>query len=374
MRKLILTGAALLLAAPVFSQNQAFPPAYDTKDGGASSTRLGQYANGHHQVVYGDLYGLTQVYSWKGIQWRRSTTNLAANVGRSWSNFKLQLGQWNMVVTDEWSLNLGKSPTTVYSGSFSLPDTPGTAPAATPATWGMGTKANDMQLIFTQSYLFLSSEGLCVDYSYSGGTLGSNAAWTTNSVIYRLDGIANGNMTNQVGASVTATSGCTAGYFVNWLFTDRMPAAKKGDLFRTQLYEYGPAGEANKLHVGVINTAVLTTPTPFVSSCHKLYLDLSKGFVIFPYITDSAGDYFSPFYVSPYIAAAVGLDVWTQAAYDDNSTPPVLQLTRAGKAPIATVPTANPFTVTQYLWRNVTSSKLGYGPYVTDLPVVKMIQ
>ena len=118
MHKFILSSAVALIAAPVFAQ-QAFPPAYSTVDGGNHSLRQFQYSAGRWQIMYGDLYGNTNVFAWKAVQFRRSSTKTDANTGRTYAKVKLQLGKWNMNVTDNWAMNLGKSPTTVFSGSLS---------------------------------------------------------------------------------------------------------------------------------------------------------------------------------------------------------------------------------------------------------------
>ena len=65
---------------------------YDTKDGGSFNSRFGRHEAGRVQMMYGDLYGSTSVFSWASLQFRRSLSNLTANEERTYSKLELQLG------------------------------------------------------------------------------------------------------------------------------------------------------------------------------------------------------------------------------------------------------------------------------------------
>ena len=374
MHKLILSSAVALLAAPVFAQ-QAFPPAYSSVDGGSHSLQQFRYAAGRWQIMYGDLYGTLNVFSWKAMQFRRSSTKPDASVGRSYKNVKLQLSTWDMNVTDNWAMNLGKTPTTVFSGAFTLPSTTGLP--SKPAKWGFGAKAGDLQINFQSNYLFLSKEGLTVDITYDGGTLAGSGPWTGGNN-YVIDGVATANMSRVATGSTFGSSSCPAsGVFQNWLHADRMPPKKSGNLFRTQIYEYGPPAEANLLHFGVMTTVGLATPQTFLASCNKLFLDLSQGYVVYPYMTDGQGDHFSNFLTAPYIAATVGKELFSQAACNINGK---LELTRGRRHVFPAVPTANPYTATQYLYATNggkalggSGFPLGWGPISSLLGIVRFL-
>jgi hypothetical protein len=97
---------------------------------------------------------------------------------------------------------------------------------------------------------------------------------------------------------------------------------------------------------------------------------MSKPYVLFPYTTDSVGDFFSNFVKAPFIASAVGKSVWSQAAYADGNGG--FQLTRAGKAPIAALNTGTPKFWIQRLYHPDKTRALGFGPYDTRVPVMML--
>ena len=156
-----------------------------------------------------------------------------------------------------------------------------------------------------------------------------------------------------------------------------MPAKKSGNLFRTQIYEYGPAAEANLFHFGVMTVAKLATPATFLTSCNKLFLDLNAGFVIYPYMTDAAGDHFSDFLTAPYVPSTVGKNLYSQAACMINGN---LELTRGRGHVFPAAPTANPYTATQFLYATHggktlggSGFRLGWGPNSGALGIVRFL-
>ncbi len=374
MHRFKLSVAIILLTAPVCAQ-QAFPPAYSSVDGGHHSLQQFRYNAGRWQIMYGDLYGTLNVFSWKAMQFRRSSTKTDANVGRTYKNITMQLGKWNMNVTDNWAMNLGTTPTTVFSGNFTLPSTTGLP--SKPAKWGLGAKAGDLQINFKSQFLFVSSEGLTVDITYDGGTLANSGAWTAG-VNYIIDGVPTANMSTVATGTTVGSGSCPAsGVFQNWLHADRMPPKKSSNLFRTQIYEYGPPAEANLFHFGVMTIDGLAIPQTFLASCNKLFLDLSKGYVLYPYMTDAQGDHFSDFMTVPYVPATVGKILWSQAACDMSGT---LQLTRARSHVFPAIPTVNPYTATQFLYATNggkglggSQFRLGWGPMSGSLGVVRFL-
>ena len=120
---------------------------------------------------------------------------------------------------------------------------------------------------------------------------------------------------------------------MNWLWTDRKVGG--GTQLRSQ--PYARVSIPNTFHIGVIGVQNGSfVPTEIGGSCLPLHINLSKPYVLFSYTTDKIGEFYSDFITAPF-PGGVGLVVWSQAAYMGPNKS--FQLTRAGTAPIAAVPT-----------------------------------
>ncbi|MHC4514543.1 MAG: hypothetical protein ACYTGW_10365 [Planctomycetota bacterium] len=368
MHKTTLASIVLVLASSAYAQT-TFPVGYDTTDGGWYSYYLGSFQDGHFQNVCGGLQGSNKVQSWKSLALRRSNNRTNANTGRSWTNVTLTLSDCDYTKLSDTYTRNQINPKQVFSAKVTWPDVPAGAPPNKPATWGFFAAKDDLLFPFTSSYVHTGKWGTTFDWVFRGGTLKNAVAWNTATTIflraYYTDGIANNNQSASVNAVLTPTvTGCTTGYFVNWLMSDYKVGG--GAQHRSQPYTMG--GLPNAKHIGVIgieNGSFIGVPTG--GSCHDLYIDFKKPFIVFPYTTNAAGDYFSDFLTAPFIKSAVGLSVWSQAAYSDKGS---FQLTRAGKAPIAALPTGKPIVFAQHIYHFDLKRPLGFGPAEVRVPIL----
>ncbi|MHC5072813.1 MAG: hypothetical protein ACYTGO_20255, partial [Planctomycetota bacterium] len=297
---------------------------------------------------------------------RRSQTT-STNYARSWTNVTVTLADMDYTkVSDTYTTNMISTPTQVFSAKVSWPGHTG-APTTKPAPWGNFAAPNDVYIPFRSRFLHSGKWGTCVDFRFRGGTLGNSGSWTSLQSYYH-DGIANNNQSTGGSTSLTSSvSGCQNGYFVVWLFSDKLAGGKAQH--RGQPYTF--SGLANTQHIGVIGIDNgSTTGTPFPGSCHALYLDLTKPYVLMPYKTDATGAFVSQFLTVPFLSAAVGKTVWSQAGYDSKG---LLELTRAGSAPIAALPTTTPVKYQKWIYRygsTAHTAQYGYGPTDTYVPIL----
>lgn len=373
MHKTTLASIVLVLASSAHAQSNAttFPVGYDSTDGGYYSYYVGIYQNGRAMIVTGGLQGSNKVMTWKKLSFRRSTTNTTANTGRSWTNVTLSIADCDFrKLSDTYARNQISTPTKVFSAAVTWPDTPAAKPPNTPATWGKFATAGDLTFPFSQQYVHLGKWGTSFDWQFSGGTLKNAVTWgATSARLYYTDGVASANQSANVSAGLTPTvTGCRSGYFVNWLWSDHVVGG--GAQLRTQ--PYTQSSLPNAQHIGVMGIENGSfVGKSLGGSCHQLYMDLSKPFVLFPYKTDANGDYFSDFIRAPFVKSAVNLSVWSQAAYTDTGN---FELTRAGKAPIASLPTGTPVAFCQRLYHPDKNRPLGYGPYDSRIAVIYLHQ
>jgi len=369
MHKTTLASVVLVLASSAYAQT-TFPVGYDTTDGGHYSYYLGSFQDGHFQNICGGLQGSNKVQTWKQLALRRSNTASNANTGRSWTNVTLTLSDCDYrKLTDTYSLNQLGNIKQVFSNAVTWPDTAAGAPPNKPATWGFFAAKDDIVFPFTAPYVHTGKWGTTFDWMFRGGTLKNQLAWNTSTTIYLrayyTDGLAANNQSANVASGLTPTvTGCRNTYFVNWLFSDHR--AGGGAQFRSQPYTVGSL--PNAAHVGVMgieNGSFIGVNLG--GSCHQLYMNMTKPFVLLTYTTDTAGDFFSNFLIAPFVKSAVGLSVWSQAAYTDNGN---FQLTRAGKAPIAALPTATPVKYAQHLYHYSLTRPLGFGPVEVRIPII----
>lgn len=370
MHKTMLASIVLVLASSAFAQT-TFPVGFDSTDGGYYSYYMGRYAVGHYQQICGGLQGSNKQEKWKSLALRRSNTTTATNYARSWTNVTLTVSDCDFTkLSDTWTRNQIGVPTVVFSVAMKWPGSSGSPPSK-PAPWGTFSSTNDMLFPFTTPYVHNGKWGTTFDWVFLGGTLANSVAWSgSSSRSYYTDGISNSNQSDGGTYTIMPTiSGCRSAYFVNWLFSDHKVGG--GAQHRTQPFAGGAL--ANTMHIGVMGIENgSTTGKPVGGSCHPLYMDMTKPYVVFPFTTDATGSYVSNFLTARFAKNAVGLKVWSQAAYSDSGT---FQLTRGGYAPIAALPTATPVKFVQHLYYYDSGSRpYGYGPFGTAVPILYLQQ
>lgn len=372
MQKIHFASAALVLVSSIAAQTTTtLPLGYETVDGGSYSNRLFGYADGRTQICYGDLQTRKQTLVVNRMSFRRESTNGTTNVGRSWTNVQVQVGQHDFKVhTDTWTENLLK-PTTVFSAAFKLPDTNG-FPSTTPAPWGQfatsGT-AVDFQFPFNTPYVHPAGAGFTAQFDFTGGMLSNGGTWGSAFNGYYMDGIDDANCTATAPVYIYGrNAACQVQsaydpYSATWLKTNHLPGGGANYLWQWYDYYMPP----NATVITAITFARLATPINFNNSCYQLYVDLTKPYLLFPHVVDNDGHWFDTFRQVPFVAAWAGTDVFTQAAFDHNNKFELSTMISAAVQPLTTG------TVKSFSFRLYYADKtrdVGYGPYNTLLPVM----
>lgn len=373
MKTSIIWGAAVLLCTPLSAQTFTSMKGFESTQGAGYCQLLGYYSDGRQQFVFGDYAGSGSVKLISNMQMRRSTrTN--TNHGRSWSNLTIRMGHADFsALTDAWD-DLLNSPTTVYSAKASFPGTTG-GPTTTPAPWGHFAAKDDMTFPFSSTYLYLGKDSLTVDFVFAGGTFANGNTWgATTASAYYIDGYNTAGPNSWVAKTGTirgkttcyATGRSTASYFNTWMMSEYLPGGKAQH--RWQWYGYNYPASAPVIAAVSVNGSA--TGTPFLASCQDVHIDLAKPFVLVPYAANAAGEVYSPFLRTPWVAAAVGASLWTQGAFDDG-TPATLQLSRPAENVIAALPGSKPTNFGSGLYHPNSARPLGYGPIDYRIPILQ---
>lgn len=344
------------------------PVGYESKDGDYYSFRCFRYPAQQFQLMYGDLAGTNKVFTWSSASWRRtnhSTHRATVNLGRTWQKVTLQLGAWDLVATDVWAKNIQR-PTTVYDKALTLPGHTGNPPAK-PSPFGFGSAKDQLVVPFDRPYVYVAKQGITVHFTMEGGVLKNGSVWYFDG--YYLDAVRDGNMTSGGNYRIVGDNRCTTGhkrapYWATWLFTDHLPGGRLQH--RVQLF--GHNFPAHTTAMGVIGFAANPSGSSFLSSCQKLFLDLRKPHLVYAFKTDENGVHMSDFLTAPWIAAAAGATLYTQAGLE-HGRPGRLELTKYGVSVVPAPATGKPVSYSQWLYRGRTGTRSGYGPYNTAVPI-----
>jgi hypothetical protein len=202
MRTLLVSGLALVLAAPVCTQGVLYSPKnLDTKtEGTLYGYYHGRYPNGHVQYADGENAGKAAVI--KSISMRLDARNFTAFLapGRKWTNVKVSVAEGSVSsFTTRFSTNMTTTPKVIYNKAWQLPSFVGT-PKNRPAKYG-GT-SGEYTLPFDSSWVYTGKGDIVHDWLYSGGTLDNKVNWTnTSSRVYYFDSYANACATCTIGST-----------------------------------------------------------------------------------------------------------------------------------------------------------------------------
>ncbi|MCB9889835.1 MAG: hypothetical protein H6836_09690 [Planctomycetes bacterium] len=396
MTRAPLISALLALASSVAAQGFTSPPGYISTEGlqyqsgttNGYSYYLGRYADMHMQIVDGEIKAMgLQVLTSIGVRPDYRSHSSTTAMGRSWTNVSLSLSDGNLAtMTTSFSGNQLSTPTTVFTGSVTWPSITGN-PTSSPAPWDA---AYAFPFNSTTSYAYTAANDLCLDFTFSGGTLANSASWSGSSgPLYYMDGLYTAtNVT--YGRSVFKNIGSTTGDCKDPGASATYAAASVQVGLYSKAYTSNPAWAGNAMlqifgsgtapNSQVIQAFSLSGTSPgvqFGQDCYDFMINLSAGAVYF-YDTASAtgsrafqyaliGDLKT---LAPYGST---ISIWTQGAFT-GSTSNNLTLTTAERCTPNFAYALNDTTPKMKATYNYsTTATTGFGPYDSFLynPLVR---
>ncbi|MHC4853113.1 MAG: hypothetical protein ACYTF5_13950, partial [Planctomycetota bacterium] len=359
MNKLYPHALPLLLAAPLFTlatslpAQGTLPPGYLTKESSGSQAYayyIGGYKTSRHQTAYGDLKG-KGTKSMKEISFRQDGSSSSSSaVARSWTNLTVYVADTNLAaMSNTWTKNHLSTPTMVYNAKHTWPAMT-SQPPGTPNPWDNG----GLKIPFTTTYMYTAKNDIVFDYTFRGGTLSNAATWGTSSrKSAYLDGRSittstqgslyvyglNGKCTFDTGNTSTSSLGGGYGYFV--AYSENMPSNR----FRYWTYRTNMPKSTTFLHglsLGGFSSTTKPGPNPGLG-CQAVQIDFTKLFLVQAFKTTSSGYFNQPAQYTPFIASAVGLNIWAQGIWNDTVTKAV-KLTRTSRCNVPALPPAPDFS------------------------------
>ncbi|MHC4514396.1 MAG: hypothetical protein ACYTGW_21620 [Planctomycetota bacterium] len=342
------TSQALLtcicLAAPLLAQNYSTIPAGHLATEGANyGLYFGSRSSMRAQILNSDHNGKVRVFTEASarLDGGRSASQFFA---RTWTNVTLTVGEGSYAnASSNFAQNLAANTQTVFNQKMTWPAVTATTPR--PSPW-----AAQVNFPFSAVWVYTGKQDLVLDFTFVGGVLANNAAWTTYRYYY-LDGLL--SQTSVGGSSVNmGTNNCTN------------PAHTSGPfcvpVFRTYAKNTGSATTSDKFEFyWWLYRYPASTPTAFGVSfsgstggvnignpCNNYYLGYGLLFVMFGTTpTSNTGSFMfpNPRLYAKYDAAAVGIRIYTQAAYT-HPTRKRFELTRGGYMNVGKQPVPIPGT------------------------------
>lgn len=336
------------LAAPAFAQNYAsVPSGYLTTESDRYSLHFGSRASMRAQILNSEHKGKVRVFTEASA---RLDGGRAASqfVGRSWTNVALTVAEGSYAsASATFAQNLATNNKVVFSQKMAWPQP--TSTTARPSAWGA-----PVQFPFSSVWIYTGSQDLVLDFTFNGGALGNNASWTSYSYYY-LDGVL--SSTSVGGGSVNyGTNNCinsphTFGPFCVPVF--RTYAKNTGNATTSDKFEFYwwlyrfPASTLTAFGLSLSGS---TTGVNINNPCNNYYLGngpLVLMFATTPSSNSGSFNFPSPRLYAQYDAAAVGLRIYTQAAWN-HPTRKRFELTRAGYTDIGKQPV--PIQGTKWHW------------------------
>lgn len=363
-----LIGVMALSSTALTQTYTTSPKGFDFVEGNSDAYTLGMYAAGRYMTFDAEQIGSAMML--KGIAYRADNRmhTTATAMGRTWSNVKIWASDCNMSsLSYTFTANPTTTPSKVFDASMDWQTVTG-KPAKLPADW-------TLQFPFATNWSYSGTQGICLDFVFTGGTLANNAAWPSVAYYYKdtenpsqyayITSTPLGLFGNKKGCNdrgVTHLSGAslsTTAYFYSDTYSSANYRGRlKFDLSGTN---FGPSRQVFTLLGFGSNLA--GTPFPGVY-CNKLHVDATLPVVLLPAFTSGSGTYtmnFTGQYGVKADASVGGLELVTQAAWADSVNQNLL-MSSAAKLIV-------PFKPTSYthgmLYNANSSATTGNGPYYT---------
>jgi len=389
MKKQMIYGLGLALAAPLFGQGTLYSPKdLEKSEGQYYAYYFFRYSEPRWQNVDGENRGSAFVMN--SIAARLDGTynyNTSYGMGRTWSNVTLNISEGDLSkFSNTFSANATTTPTTVFSASWSLPSVTGLQSPA-PQPWG--GKNGELKIPFTTTWVYTGKQDILTDWVYTGGTLANSGSWTTTtSRYYMIDSYGSANEYSGVGStyayipttrlnntSTGVTTRCndsehgstTTGSYclvVATAYGEKYVVDNYKGRLLFYTYSYYTGYENPVIHG--IAFANDTTGLDLGTGCNKLHLKgpiLLRPRTTMPSAYSTSGYSGYRFDLIKWTKAMAGLQVTVQAAWSDSST----NNFALSQARQATLPSSLPGPAPQRLaiYNYNKTSTTGFGPYTT---------
>lgn len=319
-------------------------PAFQSKLGGGFQNSFGGAPSARYQFVDGNFRNTVIVL--KKISIRAMSeydTYGIAGSKRSWKNVTLDLGptDWTKIPSSVavFSLNYTGAPTRCFSSSVTWPELRGRTPK--PLT------NFPIQFPFSRIYVHAGAgvRDFLADFRMSGGTSPKYSSYYTDGyrVPIRVCGTIRRWQASGAGCidpNARPRTGQTRARA--WISICRHTAASPYSTYRNRVYFSSYTGNVapRKSFMNVVDFAGIPTGVPVGAPCERLFLRLTPTAVYFPLVADGYGhspahDLGLPNGV-PFRPALVGIEVFTQSAWNDSRTN-ALKLTAATSAAVPAV-------------------------------------
>ncbi len=361
---LVSLGAALPAQTKTTS-----PPGYETFVGERfSSGAICLYPDSRWQYADGNFKGRrAMVLSRFAFRHDNARTyNTSSGIGRTWTNVTLRMSDCDFLQTgNTFSRNVLGTATVVYNASLKVATKTGSTSPNKPEPF------NAVALPFTTVWIYTAKQDLLFDFVLRGGKLANNASWSTSFLgqAYVLDAIE--IALGRVGSPTQYRwKGCVdpaaAGYrdyaecWPHFVTFGKVTGSKvTSNKHYLRSISYGTAPYAPIVHaIGLKGQAKAVTFPGASSPCNKLHLDVSGRSPVLYVFGRTRGDYFGGVdRYFPYTPGAVGVTIWTQAAWNDSKTK-AFTLTGAGKT---TVPRQPQWSLKRVFYGRSSTSTTGIG-------------
>jgi len=387
MKKQILYGLGLALAAPLCAQGTIYSPKDLAKsEGQYYGYYFFRYSEPRWQQADGENRGSPFVMNSIAMRLDGNYNyNTSYGMGRTWSNLTLVISEGDLSkFSTTYAANATTTPTTVFNAGWSLPTVTGVQSPA-PQPWG--GKNGELKIPFSTTWVYTGKQDILTDWTYSGGVLANAATWTGSTTrYYMIDSYGSANEYSNVGStyaylpttrlnnnSTGVTTRCndsehgtTSTGSYTYLYAYAYGAKYPIDNYRGNLYYYHISyytGYENPV-IHALAVANSATGTDVGTGCNKLHL--VGPMLLFPRVTmpasySTSGYSGYRFNLLKWDKAMAGLKLTVQAAWSDSST----SRFALSQAREATLPSGLPGPAPQRLaiYNYSKTSTTGFGPY-----------
>ncbi|MCA8955408.1 MAG: hypothetical protein KDC87_05005 [Planctomycetes bacterium] len=372
-RSLALTTSLSLLSLATTAAAQSYatiPGGLLTAESSSYSLYFGSRDSMRAQIFNNEHNAQVRVFGEASFRLDGGRSGSSYFAGRTWSNVQLTVDEVAYAsASPTFAANLSTNAKVVFNQQMSWPTYSGATNS--PHTW-----ATEVNMPFSSTWLYTGTQDIVLDFQFSGGTLANNAAWTGYSTYY-LDGVYSttsvGGGSVNVGTNNCLNSPHTSGPFCvpvlrTYAKNSGNPTTDDKFEFYWWLYRY----PANTLTAFGVSLTGSKTGVDIGNPCNFYYLGPSIFVVLLgttPATNSGSFNFPSQKLYTPYVPAAVGLTLYTQAAYTE-PTRNQFELTRAGYADFLAQPIV--LQGTQWTWAAPVTATSGGSLNQTYMPVVRM--
>lgn len=341
MRHLFLSALMLVVSTSLVAQVKTVssPPGYETKgqvDSAGWGYRFGQYSNERFQAA--DAQFRKRIMVIREVSYRLdggrnyAANSTSAGVGRTWTNVTLHMSDCDYdKVTSTFSTNAITTPQKVFDAKVVWQTQVG-IPGSDPAPWG----GSGHKFPFSTTWVYTGLRDILLDYVFLGGSLANNSAWSgSTSKRYYLDGFNAPNF--NLGQSAEYPSSYSQTTPANCMDSSLSVSnqAARNDIQGIFVYNADRSSYPNQVRlqwrsfytapgapvIKALGFAGVPAGINISARCNKLYLDLTKPFLLFPDKASATASTAASSFTTlsaPFHGSMGGAALWFQCAWDDS--------------------------------------------------------